>query len=147
MHTFSVFKKTQVSLHFICMYVYIYSSLYLILTKNRVWLINFYLLIFLLLFRRSLESLGAIPYKMRIRANDDVYETTRHRMAVAEENNKNKWYGYSHKQQDIRRRPFDPSGERPSFFFFCFVLFCFAKARAILSSPFPEHRRASRNRK
>ncbi|XP_011882921.1 PREDICTED: RNA polymerase II elongation factor Ell [Vollenhovia emeryi] len=39
---------------------------------------------------KSLESLGAIPYKMRIRANDDVYETTRHRMAVAEENNKNK---------------------------------------------------------
>ncbi|XP_015191577.1 PREDICTED: RNA polymerase II elongation factor Ell-like isoform X2 [Polistes dominula] len=27
---------------------------------------------------------------MRIQANDDVYETTRHRMAVAEENNKNK---------------------------------------------------------
>lgn len=39
---------------------------------------------------KSLESLGAIPYRMRIRANDDVYETTRHRMAVAEENNKNK---------------------------------------------------------
>ncbi|KAI4490843.1 hypothetical protein M0804_003787 [Polistes exclamans] len=38
----------------------------------------------------SLESLGALPYKMRIQANDDVYETTRHRMAVAEENNKNK---------------------------------------------------------
>lgn len=40
---------------------------------------------------RSLESLGALPCKMRIQANDDVYETTRHRMAVAEENNKNKW--------------------------------------------------------
>ncbi|XP_029174532.1 RNA polymerase II elongation factor Ell [Nylanderia fulva] len=39
---------------------------------------------------KSLESLGAIPCKMRIQANDDVYETTRHRMAVAEENNKNK---------------------------------------------------------
>ncbi|XP_071564977.1 RNA polymerase II elongation factor ELL [Temnothorax nylanderi] len=39
---------------------------------------------------KSLESLGTIPYKMRIQANDDVYETTRHRMAVAEENNKNK---------------------------------------------------------
>ncbi|KAK2583444.1 hypothetical protein KPH14_009418 [Odynerus spinipes] len=38
----------------------------------------------------SLESLGALPCKMRIQANDDVYETTRHRMAVAEENNKNK---------------------------------------------------------
>lgn len=39
---------------------------------------------------KNLESLGAIPCKMRIQANDDVYETTRHRMAVAEENNKNK---------------------------------------------------------
>ncbi|XP_018365149.1 PREDICTED: RNA polymerase II elongation factor Ell [Trachymyrmex cornetzi] len=39
---------------------------------------------------KNLESLGAIPYKMRIQANDDVYETTRHRMAVVEENNKNK---------------------------------------------------------
>ncbi|XP_053995586.1 RNA polymerase II elongation factor Ell [Hylaeus anthracinus] len=39
---------------------------------------------------KSLESLGALPCKMRIQANDDVYETTRHRMAVAEENNKNK---------------------------------------------------------
>ncbi|KAF3422294.1 hypothetical protein E2986_03464, partial [Frieseomelitta varia] len=40
---------------------------------------------------RSLESLGALSCKMRIQANDDVYETTRHRMVVAEENNKNKW--------------------------------------------------------
>ncbi|XP_068986727.1 RNA polymerase II elongation factor Ell isoform X2 [Bombus flavifrons] len=39
---------------------------------------------------KNLESLGALPCKMRIQANDDVYETTRHRMAVAEENNKNK---------------------------------------------------------
>ncbi|KAK1128392.1 hypothetical protein K0M31_002856 [Melipona bicolor] len=39
---------------------------------------------------RSLESLGALSCKMRIQANDDVYETTRHRMVVAEENNKNK---------------------------------------------------------
>ncbi|XP_015604168.1 RNA polymerase II elongation factor Ell isoform X2 [Cephus cinctus] len=39
---------------------------------------------------KSLESLGALPCKMRIQANDDVYETTRHRMAVAEENSKNK---------------------------------------------------------
>ncbi|XP_057334986.1 RNA polymerase II elongation factor Ell-like isoform X2 [Microplitis mediator] len=38
----------------------------------------------------NLESLGTMPYKMRIHANEDVYETTRHRMAVAEENNKNK---------------------------------------------------------
>ncbi|XP_051175717.1 RNA polymerase II elongation factor Ell [Leptopilina boulardi] len=40
--------------------------------------------------QKSLESLGALQCKMRIQANDDVYETTRHRMAVAEENNKNK---------------------------------------------------------
>ncbi|XP_026666494.1 RNA polymerase II elongation factor Ell isoform X2 [Ceratina calcarata] len=38
----------------------------------------------------NLESLGALPCKMRIQANDDVYETTRHRMVVAEENSKNK---------------------------------------------------------
>ena len=39
----------------------------------------------------QLEVLGALPHKMRIQANEDVYEATRHRMAVAEENQKNKW--------------------------------------------------------
>ncbi|XP_012232922.1 RNA polymerase II elongation factor Ell [Linepithema humile] len=39
---------------------------------------------------KNLNNLGNLSYKMRIQANDDVYETTRHRMAVAEENNKNK---------------------------------------------------------
>ncbi|XP_031781890.1 RNA polymerase II elongation factor Ell isoform X3 [Nasonia vitripennis] len=39
---------------------------------------------------KNLQSLGTLPCKMRIQANDDVYETTRHRMHVAEENNKNK---------------------------------------------------------
>lgn len=39
----------------------------------------------------SLAVLGPIPYRMRILANDDVYEATRHRMTVAEENHKNKW--------------------------------------------------------
>ena len=39
----------------------------------------------------SLENLGSLPYKIRIQAKDDVYETTRRRMAVAEENIKNKW--------------------------------------------------------
>ncbi|XP_011502752.1 PREDICTED: RNA polymerase II elongation factor ELL isoform X2 [Ceratosolen solmsi marchali] len=39
---------------------------------------------------KNLESLGTLPCKMRIQANDDVYETTRYRMHVAEENNKNK---------------------------------------------------------
>lgn len=40
---------------------------------------------------RNLERFGAIPYRMRVQANDEVYETTKHRMAVAEENIKNKW--------------------------------------------------------
>ncbi|XP_068912678.1 RNA polymerase II elongation factor Ell [Tenebrio molitor] len=40
--------------------------------------------------RGSLEVLGSIPYKVRVRANDDVYEATRHRMTIAEENHKNK---------------------------------------------------------
>ncbi|GLV31625.1 Suppressor of Triplolethal [Carabus blaptoides fortunei] len=40
--------------------------------------------------RGALEVLGALPHKMRIHANDDVYEATRHRMTVAEENHKNK---------------------------------------------------------
>lgn len=38
----------------------------------------------------QLEVLGSLPNKMRIQANEDVYEVTRHRMAVAEENQKNK---------------------------------------------------------
>ncbi|KAK5649180.1 hypothetical protein RI129_000209 [Pyrocoelia pectoralis] len=40
--------------------------------------------------RGSLETLGVVPYKIRIHANDDIYEATRHRMTVAEENHKNK---------------------------------------------------------
>lgn len=39
----------------------------------------------------QLEVIGALPQKMRILANDDVYEQTKHRMAVAEETQKNKW--------------------------------------------------------
>ncbi|XP_055628113.1 RNA polymerase II elongation factor Ell isoform X2 [Toxorhynchites rutilus septentrionalis] len=39
---------------------------------------------------QQLQNMGHIPHKMRIQANDDVYETTRHRMAAAEENQKNK---------------------------------------------------------
>lgn len=38
----------------------------------------------------ALESLGPMQHKVRIHANDDVYEATRHRMTVAEENHKNK---------------------------------------------------------
>lgn len=41
--------------------------------------------------RGSLEVLGSIPHKVRVLANEDVYETTRHRMTIAEENHKNKW--------------------------------------------------------
>ncbi|KAK4880936.1 hypothetical protein RN001_004255 [Aquatica leii] len=40
--------------------------------------------------RGPLEALGVVPYKLRIHANDDIYEATRHRMTVAEENHKNK---------------------------------------------------------
>lgn len=40
---------------------------------------------------RLLETLGAMPTKMLIQANDDVYEATKHRMAVAEEIKKDKW--------------------------------------------------------
>ncbi|RZB38867.1 RNA polymerase II elongation factor ELL, partial [Asbolus verrucosus] len=40
--------------------------------------------------RGSIEVLGSIPYKVRVHANDDVYEATRHRMTIAEENHKNK---------------------------------------------------------
>lgn len=39
---------------------------------------------------RDLKILGAMSQKMRIQANDDIYEATRHRMAVVEENHKNK---------------------------------------------------------
>lgn len=39
---------------------------------------------------RTLESLGPIQHKIRIHANDDVYEATKQRMTVAEENHKNK---------------------------------------------------------
>lgn len=40
--------------------------------------------------RGPLSVLGPIPYKMQIHANEDVYEATKHRMTVAEENHKNK---------------------------------------------------------
>uniref|UniRef100_A0A336LSU4 CSON015243 protein n=1 Tax=Culicoides sonorensis TaxID=179676 RepID=A0A336LSU4_CULSO len=40
--------------------------------------------------QRTLETLGTLPYRMRIQANDDVYETTRHKMAKETENSKTK---------------------------------------------------------
>lgn len=43
---------------------------------------------------RSLESLGAMTLKMNVKAKEDVYEATRQRMAVAEEESKKNWYTY-----------------------------------------------------
>ncbi len=40
---------------------------------------------------RSLESHGLMALKMSIKAKDDVYEATRQRMAVAEEESKKNW--------------------------------------------------------
>ncbi|XP_071450365.1 RNA polymerase II elongation factor Ell [Hetaerina americana] len=37
---------------------------------------------------KSFECMGALPCKMRIQANEDVYAATKHRMAVAEEQHK-----------------------------------------------------------
>lgn len=39
---------------------------------------------------QQLQNMGHIQHKMRIHANDDVYEKTRERMAAVEENQKNK---------------------------------------------------------
>lgn len=39
---------------------------------------------------QQLQNMGHIQHKMRIHANDDVYERTKHRMAAAEETQKNK---------------------------------------------------------
>lgn len=41
--------------------------------------------------QKQLTTLGTLPYKMRIQANDDVYESTKHKMAKETENSKNKW--------------------------------------------------------
>lgn len=41
---------------------------------------------------KSLRALGSMPTRMRVQANDDVYETTKHRMAIGVENQKSKWY-------------------------------------------------------
>ena len=36
--------------------------------------------------------MGTVPFKMRIHAKDDVYETTRQRMNALEETRKHDWY-------------------------------------------------------
>nr|CAH7717406.1 unnamed protein product [Callosobruchus chinensis] len=40
--------------------------------------------------RGALEGLGGIPHKIRVHANDDIYEATRNRMTEAEDKYKNK---------------------------------------------------------
>ncbi|XP_059608276.1 RNA polymerase II elongation factor Ell [Phlebotomus argentipes] len=62
----------------------------------------------------DLDVLGTLSNKMRIHANDDVYETTKHRMAVAEENQKNKCTReIKPNQTDIGRRvKLKPSSNR-----------------------------------
>ncbi|XP_055706522.1 RNA polymerase II elongation factor Ell [Phlebotomus papatasi] len=64
----------------------------------------------------QLDVLGTLSNKMRIHANDDVYETTKHRMAVAEENQKNKCTReIKPNQTDIGRRvKLKPSSNRLS---------------------------------
>ncbi|XP_058805746.1 RNA polymerase II elongation factor Ell [Phymastichus coffea] len=39
---------------------------------------------------KTMDSLGSLACKMRVNANDDIFETTRHRMHAVEVNNKNK---------------------------------------------------------
>ena len=39
---------------------------------------------------RTLDKLGSIPLKMRVQANDDIYQTTKSRMQAVEESNKTK---------------------------------------------------------
>lgn len=41
---------------------------------------------------RSLEYVGTLNRRMRVLANDDVYEATRHRMVAVEELHKKSWY-------------------------------------------------------
>jgi hypothetical protein len=56
---------------------------------------------------QSLESLGVMGLKMNIKAKDDVYEATRQRMAVAEEESKKNWY-VTHISLDTLTPPFEP---------------------------------------
>ena len=39
----------------------------------------------------SMNVLGPVQYKMRVQAQEDVYESTRRSMAQAAQNQKNKW--------------------------------------------------------
>lgn len=53
---------------------------------------------------KTLESLGTLPWKMQIQANDDVYETTKQRLHVVEENNKNKATRVLKSNEPVRKR-------------------------------------------
>lgn len=41
---------------------------------------------------RSLEYVGTLNRRMRVIANDDVYEATRHRMVAVDKLHKKSWY-------------------------------------------------------
>jgi len=41
---------------------------------------------------RSLEYVGTLNRRMRVLANDDVYEATRHRMVAVDKLHKKSWY-------------------------------------------------------
>ncbi len=45
-----------------------------------------------LLSNSCLESMGALPFKMRIHAKEDVYEATRQRINALEEERLHDWY-------------------------------------------------------
>lgn len=53
---------------------------------------------------KNLEKLGTLPCKMQIQANDDVYETTKQRLHVVEENNKNKATRVIKSNEPMRKR-------------------------------------------
>uniref|UniRef100_A0A182FLV7 Uncharacterized protein n=1 Tax=Anopheles albimanus TaxID=7167 RepID=A0A182FLV7_ANOAL len=52
----------------------------------------------------QLQNMGHIPHKMRIHANDDVYEATRNRFTAAEENQKNNTREIKPNQNEIGRK-------------------------------------------
>lgn len=60
-------------------------NIYLLSTSFKI-LLNIYLY-----FYRSLDYVGTLIRRMRVLANDDVYEATRHRMVAVEELHKKSW--------------------------------------------------------
>lgn len=49
-------------------------------------------ILIMLFIYRSLEYVGTLNRHIRVLANDDVYEATRHRMVAVEELHKKSWY-------------------------------------------------------